>query len=133
MIFLLKVLCCFIIYRIVYYLNNEKNWGSVKASSFIALIIGTIYEILIHYNFHLEILKHYILIMMGATFMGMISKEHGHKYIDCLISSFIFCVLYQNISPIFNGLGGLLGTIACISVLCIFGIERLINIKKEPL
>ena len=132
MIFLSKVICCFIIYWLGYYLNNHKNWGGVKSSATIALCIGIIYQLSIYTDFEVDFLKDYFLIMMGATFMGMISVVHQHKIIDFIISSFIFCTLYQHASPFFSGFGGLLGTIACISILCVFGIERLLSaIKKE--
>ena len=132
MIFLYKVLACFVIYWIVYYLNNIKKWGGVKASSFVALIVGVIYQVIIYINWNLDFSKDFFLIIMGASFMGMISEVHQHKIIDFLISSFIFCTLYQHTSQFFNGFGGLLGTIACISILCVFGIERIVNsIKKE--
>ena len=127
MIFLLKVLICFSIYALTYYLNNIKNWGGVKASAFIGVLIGIIYQIIIKLNFEVETLKHFFLIMMGATFMGMIADKHQHKKLDFIISSLIFCTLYQHTSTFFNGFGGLLGTIACISLLCIFGIEKVIN------
>ena len=131
MIFLSKVVCCFIIYWIVYYFNNIKNWGGVKASSVVAVGLGIIYQIIIYNQLKVDFLKDYFLIMMGATFMGMISIHHQHKIIDFLISSFIFCTLYQHTSQFFNGFGGLLGTIACISILCVFGIERIFSIIKK--
>lgn len=125
--FLFKVLVCFSIYWFAYYLNHQQKFGAVKASSTIAIVIGLIYQILIYYTIEIDIIKHYFLIGMGSTFMGMISTIHQHKKIDFIISSFIFVTLYTNSSHYFDGLGGLLGTIACISILCVFGIERILN------
>lgn len=130
MVFLSKVFCCFIIYWLTYHLNNTRNWGGVKASATVALVIGLLYQLSIITNLQTHFLKDYFLIMMGSTFMGMIANQHKHKKVDFLISSFIFCTLYQHSSTFFNGLGGLLGTIACISILCVFGIERIIKTYK---
>ena len=118
---------CFISYFLTYYLNNTKQFGPIKASAIIALPIGLFYQIALIYNFNIELVKDIASIMMGATFMGMISSKHQHKLIDFIISAFIFCVLYQHIADFFNGFGGLLGTIACISILTVFGIERLLK------
>ncbi|QTV05552.1 hypothetical protein [Faecalibacter bovis] len=130
MIFFSKVICCFVIYWLTYHLNNTRKWGSVKASATLAVLIGLCYQLSIKTNFNTEFLKDYFLIMMGATFMGMIAKNHQHQKIDFIISSFIFCTLYEHISNMFSGFGGLLGTIACISVLCVFGLEKILNFKK---
>ncbi|WP_147439108.1 hypothetical protein [Faecalibacter macacae] len=101
--------------------------GGVTASASVALVIGIIYQICIEKNLHLYFFKDYFLIMMGATFMGMIAKLHEHKKLDFIISSFIFCALFQHVSTFFIGFGGLLGTIACISILCVFGLERILK------
>lgn len=126
MVFLFKVLLCFLIYGLTYYLNHKRQWGAVKASASIALLLGLGYQVLMYNEVHTNY-NDYFLIMMGATFMGMISDIHQHKIMDFIISSFIFCALYTNSSEFFHGLGGLLGTIACISILCVFGIERLLQ------
>lgn len=130
MLFLSKVLCCFIIYWLTYHLNNTRKLGGVTASASVALVIGIIYQICIEKNLHLYFFKDYFLIMIGATFMGMIAKLHEHKKLDFIISSFIFCALFQHVSTFFIGFGGLLGTIACISILCVFGLERILKLIK---
>ena len=124
--FLSKVILCFSVYWITYYLNHQKKFGAVKASSIIAILIGLIYQTFLYLQLEIDIAKHYFLIAMGSTFMGMISNVHQHKKIDFVLSSFIFVALYTNSSHFFEGLGGLLGTIACISILCVFGIERIL-------
>ena len=129
MVFLSKVILSFSIYWITYFLHHKKKYGAVKASSIIAIIIGFIYQSCIYFNVELDVIKHYFLIAMGSTFMGMISKTHEHKVMDFIISAFIFVALYTNSSHFFDGLGGLLGTIACISILSVFGIERIIQKK----
>jgi len=126
MIFITKVLCCFSIYWLTYHLNNTRNWGGIKASAFVAILIGTAYQFCIEFDLKLTLLRDYFSIMMGATFMGMIANHHQHKKIDFIISALIFCTLFQHSSSFFNGFGGLLGTIACISILCVFGIERIL-------
>ena len=130
MIFIFKILVCYVTYWLTYRLNHQYQLGAVKASAYLALIIGSIYQLLIALNFEIEKFRDYFLIMMGATFMGMIANVHRHQSIDFIISSIIFCTLYHNSSIYFNGLGGLLGTIACISILCVFGIERIIKLIK---
>ncbi len=125
--FLFKVVLCLIGYYLTYYLNNTKNLGPIKASAFVALPIGILYQIAIYYQFNLLLIKDIAAIMMGATFMGMISNKHQHQLLDFISSSFIFCVLYHHIADFFDGFGGLLGTIACISILSVFGIERILK------
>lgn len=127
MLFLSKVIICLLTYALTYYLNHTKKWGAVLASSTIALIVGGMYQLAIINQFEVEHFKTYGMIMMGATFMGMIGKAHEHKLLDFVISSLIFCTLFQHISSLFDGLGGLLGTIACISVLSVFGIDRILR------
>lgn len=127
MIFLSKVICCFLSYWLCYHLNNTRKWGGVKSSAALAIFIGILYQFVIIMSLNTGFLKDYFLIMMGATFMGMIAKDHQHKKIDFIISSLIFCALYEHSSSFFKGFGGLLGTIACISLLCVFGIERIIQ------
>lgn len=130
MIFITKVACCFLVYWCTYTLNHRCKFGAVKASASIGLILGICFQFCINTHFYEEFLKDYFLIMMGATFMGMIGKIHQHQLVDFLISSLIFCTLYQHTSHFFNGFGGLLGTIACISILCVFGIERILSKMK---
>lgn len=125
--FLFKVILCLISYYITYYLNNTKKLGPIKASALVALPIGVIYQITIYYNFNLALVKDITAIMMGATFMGMLSHQHKHQLLDFSISAFIFCVLYEHVADFFYGFGGLLGTIACISILSVFGIERILK------
>ncbi|WP_322969994.1 hypothetical protein [Faecalibacter sp. LW9] len=124
---LIKLIVCYGVYRLTFFLHHQKKWGAVKASSTLALIIGVIYQILIENDGTIDQKKHYFLIAMGATFMGMLSNIHQHQRIDFIISTFIFIALYSNTSHYFDGLGGLLGTIACISLLCVFGIERILK------
>lgn len=132
MIFLFKIIACLFSYSITYYLNNTKQLGPVKASALIALPVGIMYQLSIYYSVETELMKDFAAIMMGATFMGMISNKHAHQFIDFTISAIIFCTLYQHTSSFFNGFGGLLGTIACISILCVFGIERILAKINKP-
>lgn len=129
--FLSKVILCCCIYGFTYYLHHHRQFGAVKASASVALAIGIIYQLFIDQHIDIDFTKHYFLIAMGATFMGMISHVHQHKTMDFMLSSCMFVTLYTNSSHYFEGLGGLLGTIACISILCVFGIERILNQFKN--
>lgn len=130
MLLLFETLICFVSYYLTYFLNHNKKFGPIKASVTIALPIGLIYQTAIYFHFENDILYKCITIIMGATFMGMISNKYKHTIIDFIISSFIFCSLCSHTSNYFNGFGGLLGTIACMSIICVFGINKILSFIK---
>jgi len=111
-------------------LNVKYCFGGVRASSLVSLIAG-----LIVYFLKLEPV--YGLAVMGASFAAMSTEYVIPKRFWIIITGFIFSLVFLNLpSNIFAGLGGKLGTTACISVVMTLGVIRVItNIKnfiKKP-
>lgn len=107
-----------------YFLTRKIGLGAVKASALPSLILGIVFYIfpeLVEAPYQ----KNIPLLFFGASFVGMVSKKVLSKYFYVAIAGLIFALLYKNASAFFNGYGGGLGTAACISVLCIFGLKKL--------
>ena len=99
-----------------YYLNLRTNLGPVKASAFPALVVGVLFylfpNILDEY-----LTLHIPLVFIGASFIGMSTRETLGKYQNALLPSLLFGLLYLATTQVFAGVGGKLGLMSGISVL----------------
>ena len=114
---------------VTYYFNKNKGWGPVKASSFIALFFGGIYQLNSCY-FHLKLDENIPYIAIGSTFIGMISTKKHDRNFHFYIAPLIFVFLYYNFSSYFKGFGGALGTAACISLVITIYLRSLKRTKR---
>lgn len=119
------VLCCLVVF-LTYIFHNHTKLNAVQSSSLIGILLGIGIQISLVYKF--DYLINYFIIGYGATFVGMTVKSQLKLY-QQLLSSVVFGgICYFTIKD-FSDLGGILGTIAFISVVFITGLFKLIKWK----
>jgi len=102
-------------------LTTKLNWHALKASTLLSLVVAIPFEIW-------EI-KEYVsipFVVFGASFIGMSSDKIFNNNL-ILIASILFGILYTLINSNFNGIGGTLGTTACLTCLTIIVVNRLVK------
>lgn len=99
-----------------FYLNRRRGMGAVRASSLIALICGGIYQFMNAISDH-ALASEIPSIIIGSTFIGMITSRKHIKNFHLFIAPLFFVILYLHLSKEFNHFGGALGTAACISLI----------------
>ncbi len=114
-----------------YLLALKTNWGGVRSSAFLSLVVGVIFYVV-------EGQAHYFTeipsVFIGASFVGM-SAPTQLRLVGVLIAGVIFGLLYFCLPATYAGVGGTLGTSACVSVLAVYGCQILLkkNDKKKRL
>ena len=101
---------------LTFYVSEQLNQGVVRGSALLSLIVG-----LFFYCFP-EVLDVYLtknipIVFIGTSFIGMASPKGQKHYLLLAISGILFSLVYINKSHFFNGYGGALGTLACITLL----------------
>lgn len=114
---------------VTYHLNKNLKLGPVRASGLIAMLVGGFYQFNTWF-LHFDLPKDIPFIVIGSTFIGMISSRKHFKNFNLFIAPIIFTLIYQNISKEFKGFGGALGTAACISLVVTIYLRSLRPIKK---
>lgn len=107
-----------------YFLTRRRITDPVKASALPSLILGVFFYAfpsLCSEPFQTDI----PVLFFGASFVGMVNTQVFPRYFQVVLSGVIFALLYEYASDFFNGFGGGLGTPACISVVCIYGLRKL--------
>ena len=113
---------------VTFFLNRNLKFGPVKASSFIALLVGGFFQINEVY-FHIPLPKDILFIVLGSTFIGMVSSRKHFRNFHFNIAPIIFVLIYHFISDSFKGFGGALGTAACISLIITIYLRSLKSTK----
>lgn len=109
---------------LTYLLSIKGKQGAVRASALLSLIVGILFFLLP--NILNDYLSYNIpLVFTGASFAGMASPKIISKPWMIGLSGLIFTVIYISSSIFFAGYGGGLGTVACISVLVVFGLRMI--------
>ena len=71
----------------------------------------------------------------AGSYAGMSGKDRIQNYVEMLVVSVFLSILYIISKDVFVGIGGKLGTIACISVMSVYGMkvfpEMIINRGKS--
>ncbi|MDG1334290.1 MAG: hypothetical protein P8P74_18295 [Crocinitomicaceae bacterium] len=105
---------------------HDLKQGVVRASAGLSLIVG-----LFFYAFpdllSPELTLDIPLVFFGASFVGMTGSHLIQSKLLILMGGVIFSGVYLASSDVFVGLGGKLGTAACISSLIVFGVGVLIS------
>lgn len=114
---------------LTYFLNRYCKLGPVKSSSLIALCIGGIYQLNQSF-FHYDWQKDIPFIVIGSTFIGMITSRKHYRNFNFFVAPIIFTLIYYNISKEFKGFGGALGTAACISLVVTIYLRSLTVTKR---
>lgn len=97
---------------ITFYLAHNRKLGIVKASAFTTFLIALPLEWIDLNGFAPVVAA----IFMGGTFVGM-SGESNIKWSFLVLAGIFYGVLFYYLSVNYNGLGGTLGTTACLSCL----------------
>lgn len=129
MILLLNIILAICGAWLTFHLNKNLKFGPVRASGLIAMLVGGFYQ-LNTWFWHFDLPKDVPFIVIGSTFIGMISSRKHFKNFNLFIAPILFTLLYQNISKEFTGFGGALGTAACISLLITIYLRSLRPVKK---
>lgn len=115
---------------ITYTLSRDYKQGAVRSSALVGAVIGFIY-LAFPNLFASAIAKDIPYVMFGGSFIGMVSSEkHIHK-MSIFLSVLIFTLLYSLKSQEFNGLGGLLGITALISIIASVGVFIVLDKLKK--
>lgn len=102
-----------------YLLSTKTTWGVVRSSAFLSLVVGIIFYLL---GEETPFFNDVPLVFIGASFVGMTSPSKL-KLAGILFAGTLFGLLYIYIPSMYIGTGGTMGTAACVSVLCAYGIS----------
>lgn len=109
--------------QITFYLIHEKRFSAVRASSSATLVF--VLTTMIFSNPLVALLQG---AFFGSTFVGMTSKNRlGKKRV--LLASIIFAAIYILVLPLFQGIGGGLGTAAFASCAGVYVIDKFFRAK----
>lgn len=61
----------------------------------------------------------------AGSYIGMSGKEQIQNSMEIIVASIFLSTLFVISNDVFIGIGGKLGTIACISVMALYGIKTL--------
>lgn len=100
-----------------FFVAQKPAWGPVKSSAVLTLIASTIfYGGSTFFNFDY---LYYLAAFYGSTFVGMASVKVFNQW-AVLFSGSIYAFVFYTCSPYFNGVGGTLGTAACLSCIVVY-------------
>ena len=125
---LVTILICLLVFLSTYLLHNYTKCNAVQSSSIIGVLLGVILELFLHFG--LEQFLNFLIIGYGVTFVGMTVKEVLGVYHQ-LLASLVFSIICFFTVKDFEDIGGILGTIAFISILFISGILKLAKWKNH--
>lgn len=129
MILLLNIILAICGAWLTFHLNKNLKLGPVRASGLIAMLVGGFYQ-LNTWFWDFDLPKDVPFIVIGSTFIGMISSRKHFKNFNLFIAPILFTLIYHNISKELKGFGGALGTAACISLVISIYLRTLSPIKK---
>ena len=95
-----------------YWLVNSRGLSPVKASAIPSFLVAIPLQILPITGF----MSMVPIVFFGASFIGM-SGNSRIGWVPVVISSVIYGIAFQYLNSGFNGYGGVLGTLACLSAL----------------
>lgn len=103
---------------LTFYLNHKLGKGPVFASAIVAFFSGIIFPYLFG-DWGLTMAA----AITAGSYAGMSGKDRIQNYVDMLVVSVFLSILYIISKDVFVGIGGKLGTIACISVISVYGMK----------
>lgn len=112
-----------------FYTTTSLNQSAVRASAGLSLIVAVI-PLIFPQLFSSYLQLHIPIVFLGASFVGMVSKDLISNYWLLALAGIFFSLLYLNTGSYFEGFGGALGTTASISVILILGIKAIARISK---
>ena len=114
---------------LTYGVNIKAKQGPVRASALVALFSGLFFYFLkdLIPTFYVENVPMYI---VGGSFIGMVtSTTHINRY-SLAFSAFVYAFLLWFAARKFQGFGGSLGILACVSLMCTMALPMVSQKKK---
>ena len=107
---------------VTFYSSTVLKQGAVRASAGLSLVVAVI-PLIFPDLFSSYLQLHIPIVFLGASFVGMVSKDLISNYWILALAGLLFSLLYLNTGSYFEGFGGALGTTASISVILILGLK----------
>ncbi len=107
--------CCFI---------HRFKWTAVKSSAILTLLFATASSLVNHFapfDYHT-----YNLYFFGASFVGMTSLDRI-SYFWIALAGLFYCLLLHTLKHYFAQIGGALGSLACIAVIVVFLVRKILE------
>ncbi len=106
-----------------FYLDSRIRLSKVEASALPTFIFASVF-FLVSPLLKLEqsLVDHWVAVFFGATFIGMTSSKLANFKVIA-IAAIIFAPIYLRTLKSFDGFGGKLGFLACISVVVAIGVK----------
>ncbi len=114
---------------VTYGVNIKAKQGPVRASALVALATGLFFYVFqdVLPTFYVTNIPMYI---VGGSFIGMVtSTTHINRY-SLAFSACVYAFLLWFAARRFDGFGGSLGLLACVSLMCTMALPMLTQKKK---
>ncbi|MFT6716480.1 MAG: hypothetical protein ACJA0Q_001121 [Saprospiraceae bacterium] len=109
---------------LTYYFVDKMKWTAVKSSALLTLFFASAaMAVNAYFPFEHELYSTYF---FGASFVGM-SSTNRLSYLLITCSGLLYGVLLFLFKDYFSGIGGGLGSTACITVIVLFLVQQLSN------
>ncbi|WP_307425126.1 hypothetical protein [Chryseobacterium sp. MDT2-18] len=113
---------------LTFYVSEHYKQGPVRSSALVSVAAGLFFYCFPHaLNSYLT--KNIPLILMGTSFIGMVSPKYYGSYFRLAAAGMLFSIIYSKKSLFFEGFGGALGALAFISLLTVISTFNLISRK----
>lgn len=113
-----------------YLLAHKGKQGVVRASALLSLIVAVIVYLLSDV-LPLEYAAQIPVVFIGASFVGMTSPKIISSTTIIALSGAVFALLYIWATIFFNGMGGALGTAACIAVISTVALQQIVQFPLQ--
>ncbi|MFT6746807.1 MAG: hypothetical protein ACJAZ2_001151 [Glaciecola sp.] len=113
---------------LTYYFVDKVKWTTVKSSALLSLFFACSAMLInSYYSFDHELYSTYF---FGSSFVGM-SSSSKLSYFKIVIAGLLYGLTLYVFTDYFSGIGGVLGTTACITVIVVFLMSRIIPSNKK--
>lgn len=113
---------------LTYFIHTKWRLNPVLVSAAIALLVSSLCESVSGSGSKLVEMIPFVSI--GGTFVGMSTKKKVKTIYPIFIAGFVFSLLFIRSSSLFEGFGGALGISACVSVLAVTGMQKVLKKTK---
>ncbi len=106
-------------------LSHYAGWNKVLASALPSFLVYLVFKITGN-GIDPQLTQMIPAAFMGASFCGMSAPPVIASYRSAAVSGIFFGLIFTSPVLLFNGFGGALGTMACISVFATAGLRRIL-------